>query len=87
MGSQFRLLSNFGHFWPIVHCTDIATSPHVLSDCILAKITQKVITDYCRHKGYKQDLLSDKTYLSYQLWWDSKIMDYNMYKELWIVWI
>ena len=69
-----------------VHCTSLASSSHVLNDCILAKITQKTITEYCRHKGYKQDLLADETYLSF-LWWDPKIMDYETYKQIWIVWI
>ena len=64
-----------------VHCTSTATSSHVLNWCILAKITQKVITEYCKHKGYKHNLLSDKAYLSF-LWWEPKIMDYNTYKEI-----
>ena len=38
-----------------------------VNDCVLAKITQKVITEFCRHKGYKQDLLANETYLSF-LW-------------------
>ena len=69
-----------------VHCTCLSSSSHVLNDCILAKITQKTITEFCRHKGYKQDLLADETYLSF-LWWDPKIMDYETFKQIWIVWI
>ena len=68
------------------HCMAIATSSHVLNDCILAKLTQKVITKFCKHKGYTQNLLANKTYLSY-LWWEPKIMDFNTYKEIWRVWI
>ena len=69
-----------------VHCTCLSSSSHVLNDCILAKITQKTITEFCRHKGYKQDLLADETYLSF-LWWDPKIMDYDTFKQIWLVWI
>ena len=69
-----------------VHCTDIATSLHVLNDCILAKLTQKVITKFCEHKGFTQNLLADETYLSY-IWWEPKIMDFNTYKEIWMVWV
>ena len=69
-----------------VHCTCLSSTSHVLNDCVLAKITQKTITEFCRHKGYKQDLLGDETYLSF-LWWDPKIMDYNTFKQIWIVWI
>ena len=50
-----------------VHCTEIASSTHVLNNCILAKMTQKVITEFCKQKGYKHNILADKTYLSF-LW-------------------
>ena len=58
---------------------------HVLNNCILAKMTQKVITEFCRQKGYKHDILADKTYLSF-LWWEPKALDCNTCKEIWIVW-
>ena len=68
-----------------VHCTELASSSHVLNNCILAKMTQKVITKFCKSKGYTNCILSDETYLSF-FWWEPKILDYNTYQELWIVW-
>ena len=59
-----------------VHCSEPASSSHMLNDCILANLTQKVVTEYCKSKGYTNQILSDETYLSF-FWWEPKILDYN----------
>ena len=67
------------------HCNEIASSAHVLNDCFIAQMIKKSFKAFFQHKGWKNNLLSDDTFLEF-FWWEPKIWAHRQYKELWAVW-
>ena len=68
-----------------IHCSDTATSSHVLNDCIIMQMAKKLMKEYFRHKEWNSLILYEDTYLEY-MWWEPKALDHNTYKQVWLVW-
>ena len=67
------------------HCSETATSSHVVNDCIIAQLSKKLIMDYFRHKEWDARILYEETYLEF-FWWEPKALDYATYKQIFLVW-
>ena len=68
------------------HCNELASSTHVLNDCILAQLCQKIFIKFFESRNMKQRLLQTEVFYEY-FWWDTKVFEHQFFKEMWLVWI
>ena len=67
------------------HCNELASSSHVLNECILAQIIRRTFILFFKEKEMKHELLQTDIFYNY-FWWDPTTMNNQLYRELWLVW-